>query len=155
MRRAKKKLTLSGYVSDSHKSNPTAFKVMALPLSSSSIILSSKKLSFNVSISRKSTQKHLLLSAHFAFRPNEARSQVTARSAVRACNSTPSTYAKDLTCEHNFPPNCTFEWLGLLVCFSSKSSALFSGHQGPKNWGACIKKGHPSKHKHEVHTDFS
>ncbi|KAJ6423358.1 hypothetical protein OIU84_024325 [Salix udensis] len=78
---------------------------MALPLSSSSIILSSKKLSFNVSISRKSTQKHLLLSAHFAFRPNEARSQVTARPAVRACNSTTSTYAKDLTCEHNFPPN--------------------------------------------------
>ncbi|KAG6793871.1 peptidyl-prolyl cis-trans isomerase CYP37, chloroplastic isoform X1 [Populus alba] len=85
---------------------------MALPLSSSSIIISSKKLSFNVSISQKPTQKHLFLSAHFAFRLNEARSQVTARPAVRACNSTTSTYAKDLACEHDFPPNLYMSTFG-------------------------------------------
>ncbi|CAK7327574.1 unnamed protein product [Dovyalis caffra] len=77
---------------------------MAFPLSSSSFIISHKKLSFNVSISQKSIQKHHFLSAHFAFRLSGARSQAIARPTVSACNSTTS-FSKELAYGHDFPSN--------------------------------------------------
>ncbi|TXG65955.1 hypothetical protein EZV62_007230 [Acer yangbiense] len=45
-----------------------------------------------------------------------------------------------------------FNWLGISVFSSCKGSALFSGHQGPKNRGTCFEKGYPCKHEHEGNT---
>ena len=42
-----------------------------------------------------------------------------------------------------------FGWLGPLVCFSCQSGALFSWHQGSKNWGTCFEKGNSCQFEHE------
>ncbi|KAK1582568.1 hypothetical protein Q3G72_016322 [Acer saccharum] len=35
------------------------------------------------------------------------------------------------------------------VFSSCKGGALFSRHQGAKNWGTCFEEGYPCKHEHE------
>lgn len=45
-----------------------------------------------------------------------------------------------------------YEQLEPLVCFSCKCSALFTWHQGSKNWRTCIEEGYSCQCKHESNT---